>query len=51
VLSAFYFGYLLTQVVGGALADRFGGKTVLGGGKSDENVRGFAKTFQDSFAL
>jgi MFS family permease len=32
VLSAFFVGYLLTQVVGGRLADRFGGKIVLAGG-------------------
>lgn len=32
VLSAFFLGYLLLQVVGGALADRFGGKIVLGAG-------------------
>ena len=30
VLSAFFVGYLLTQVLGGRLADRFGGKIVLG---------------------
>ena len=30
VLSAFFVGYLATQVLGGRLADRFGGKVVLG---------------------
>ena len=30
VLSAFFLGYLVTQVIGGRLADRFGGKVVLG---------------------
>ena len=30
VLSAFFIGYLLTQVIGGRLADRFGAKVVLG---------------------
>ena len=30
VLSAFFLGYLLTQIVGGRLADRLGGKAVLG---------------------
>ena len=30
VLSSFFVGYLLTQIVGGRLADRFGGKAVLG---------------------
>ncbi|CAI2169632.1 3149_t:CDS:2 [Funneliformis geosporum] len=29
VLSAFFVGYLTTQVLGGALADKFGGKPVL----------------------
>ena len=32
VLSAFFVGYLLTQIIGGRLADRFGGKVVLGTG-------------------
>jgi MFS family permease len=32
VLSSFFVGYLLTQIVGGRLADRFGGKIVLAGG-------------------
>lgn len=32
VLSSFFAGYLLTQVAGGWLADRFGGKIVLAGG-------------------
>lgn len=29
ILSCFYFGYILTQLLGGYLADRFGGKIVL----------------------
>ena len=32
VLSSFFVGYLLLQIVGGLLADRFGGKVVLGAG-------------------
>jgi MFS family permease len=32
VMSAFFIGYLLTQIAGGWLADRFGGKPVLAGG-------------------
>ncbi len=32
VLSSFFVGYLLTQIAGGWLAQRFGGKVVLGGG-------------------
>ena len=30
ILSSFYVGYLLMQVGGGFLADKFGGKMVLG---------------------
>jgi ACS family sodium-dependent inorganic phosphate cotransporter len=32
VLSSFFVGYLLTQIAGGWLAERFGGKVVLGVG-------------------
>ncbi|MDJ0849042.1 MAG: ACS family MFS transporter [Myxococcota bacterium] len=32
VLSSFFIGYLMLQIVGGKLADRFGGKVVLGTG-------------------
>ncbi len=32
VLSSFFVGYLLTQIAGGWLAERFGGKVVLGSG-------------------
>ena len=32
VLSSFFIGYLLLQIVGGRLADRFGGKMVLAAG-------------------
>ena len=32
VLSAFFWGYLATQILGGRLADRYGGKIVLGVG-------------------
>ncbi|CAG8788487.1 35827_t:CDS:2 [Gigaspora margarita] len=30
ILSSFFFGYLTTQVLSGALADKYGGKLVLG---------------------
>jgi ACS family sodium-dependent inorganic phosphate cotransporter len=32
ILSAFFWGYLLTQLAGGWMADRFGGKLVLAAG-------------------
>jgi ACS family sodium-dependent inorganic phosphate cotransporter len=32
IMSSFFVGYLLTQIAGGWLADRFGGKSVLGFG-------------------
>ena len=28
-MSAFFFGYILTQILGGILSDRFGGERVL----------------------
>ncbi len=32
ILSSFFYGYLATQIAGGWLADRYGGKRVLGAG-------------------
>ncbi|CAG8666423.1 16642_t:CDS:2 [Funneliformis caledonium] len=38
VLSAFFVGYLTTQILGGALADKFGGKPVLAIERSRANA-------------
>ncbi|CAG8505925.1 9576_t:CDS:2 [Cetraspora pellucida] len=35
VLSSFFVGYIVTQVLGGTLADKFGSKQVLGGGEKN----------------
>ena len=32
IFSIFYIGYVLTMILGGILADKYGGKTVLGVG-------------------
>ncbi|XP_039754043.1 putative inorganic phosphate cotransporter isoform X1 [Pararge aegeria] len=32
ILSSFYYGYVITHIPGGMLAERYGGKWVLGGG-------------------
>ena len=32
MLSSFFLGYACTQILGGQMADRLGGKNVLGGG-------------------
>lgn len=29
ILASFFFGYILTPILGGAFADRYGGKTTL----------------------
>ena len=34
ILSSFYIGYILTQIIGGLLSDRMGAKIVLGVGQS-----------------
>lgn len=31
ILSGFFFGYLVTSLIGGALSERFGGRHVVGG--------------------
>lgn len=33
ILSAFFFGYIMTQILGGVMADRYGAKPVLATGK------------------
>ena len=38
ILSSFFWGYLWLQLPGGLLADRFGGKRVLGAGVADVEV-------------
>lgn len=38
ILSSFFFGYALTQLLGGTLADRYGGKAVLAFGVSAWSV-------------
>ncbi|CAG8820124.1 8814_t:CDS:2, partial [Racocetra persica] len=30
ISSSFYIGYCMTQIIGGALSDKFGGKQILG---------------------
>ena len=32
VLGAFYYGFFATQIVGGVLAEKYGGKNLYGGG-------------------
>ncbi|KAG0068158.1 hypothetical protein BGZ90_000699 [Linnemannia elongata] len=32
ILASFYFGYIVTPILGGTLSDRYGGKTVLATG-------------------
>lgn len=32
ILGCFYYGYVSTQILGGYLAERFGGKVIMGGG-------------------
>src|ERR1700739_4715588 len=41
VLSAVFWGYLWTQLVGGWMADRFGGWGVLGGGAARWSIATF----------
>jgi ACS family sodium-dependent inorganic phosphate cotransporter len=53
VLSAFFWGYLWPQLAGGYLADRFGGKRVLGAGVAIWSVATFITptAARASFAL
>lgn len=50
LLSAFYFSYTLCQLPAGALADRFGGKLVLGVGAALWSVSTFLTGFVSGFA-
>ncbi len=52
VLSAFFWGYLWPQLPGGWLADRFGGKRVLGAGVATWSIATFLTPFATaSFVL
>ena len=39
ILSSFYIGYILTQIIGGLLSDRMGAKIVLLGSSWTENTK------------
>ncbi|KAG0221269.1 hypothetical protein BGX31_010052 [Mortierella sp. GBA43] len=40
ILAAFFFGYILTPIIGGTLADRYGGKPILAVGNKPTDHRG-----------
>jgi MFS family permease len=40
ILASFFVGYILTPILGGALADRYGGKHVLGFGNEHKLTLG-----------
>ncbi len=54
-MSAFYFGYIITQIPGGLLADRFGPRLILTASLIIEGIAtfgmGYVNTFDVGFAL
>ncbi|MBI5248790.1 MAG: MFS transporter [Desulfomonile tiedjei] len=54
-MSAFYFGYIITQIPGGLLADRFGARLILTASLIIEGITtfgmGFITTYDTGFAL
>jgi MFS transporter, ACS family, solute carrier family 17 (sodium-dependent inorganic phosphate cotransporter), other len=51
VLSAFFWGYIVSQLAGGWMADRFGGKAVLGFGVACWSLATFVTPLAASFSL
>ncbi|KAG0017971.1 hypothetical protein BGZ80_007696 [Entomortierella chlamydospora] len=45
ILSAFFFGYIITPIIGGAVADRYGGKFVLAFGLAYPSIHAMIGTW------
>jgi hypothetical protein len=43
IFSCFFYGYMATQILGGYLADRFGGKYIFGAGMNKNNANGMVR--------